>query len=90
MKFVLCKPLRNCSEAKEESDQDEIFSRVVIKIKCEKVGKANEHYESGVKPNSSYEPLSMESRLFHTYLLWVSCIPAKVRWQSLSEVRFVN
>lgn len=69
MKFVLCKALRNCSEAKEESGQGEMFSRMVIKIKCEKVGKENEYYESGVKANSGYEPLSMESRLFHTYLL---------------------
>lgn len=76
MKFVLCKPLRNCSEAKEESEQDERFSRMVIKINCEKLVKENEHYESGVKPNSSYEPLSVQNWLLHTYLLWVSCIHA--------------
>lgn len=41
MKFVLCEPLRNCSEAKEESEQDETFSTIVIKIKGEKIGKEN-------------------------------------------------
>lgn len=44
---------------------------MVIKIQYEKVGKENEHYQSGMKPNFSHEPLYMERRLFHTYLLWV-------------------
>lgn len=43
---------------------------MIIKMTREKVGKENEFYESGLKPNFSHKPLCMESRLFHTYLLW--------------------
>lgn len=89
MKSVLSKLFKKMLWAKEESEQGKTLSRMVVKNKCENVGKENEHLSQ-----------DWSQALVRKHFIWrtgysiptcgVSYIYAKVRNQSLPKMRLVT